>query len=102
MFFTGSMQGRVLVDLATGSIAFDSSASSVNLDASIDAGAGFIMTANLGGLAGVSLGNATNKAWVRLSDGSVDGAGPAPAATFSVTGDGTPSATAVFEAFLPR
>lgn len=101
MFFTGSMQGRVLVDLATGSIAFDSSASSVNLDASIDAGAGFIMTANFGGLAGVSLGNATNKAWVRLSDGSVDGAGPAPAATFSVTGDGTPSATAVFEAFLP-
>ena len=101
MVFTGSMQGRVLVDLGSGSVSFDSSASSINLEASIDTGSGLILAANLGGLAGVSLGKVTDEAWVRLSDGSVVGAGPAPAATFSVTGDGTASATAVFEAYLP-
>jgi Ca2+-binding RTX toxin-like protein len=104
--FNGTIQGRVLVNLSLDSaaanwITLDSTASSIDLTASIDSGDGLILGASLGGLAGVSLGKEGDKAWVRLSDGSVIGPGSAPAATFSLTSAGVLSASAVFEAHLP-
>lgn len=104
--FNGAIQGRVLVNLSLDSadanwITLDSTASSISLQASIDSGDGLILGASLGGLAGVSLGKDDDKAWVRLSDGSVTGPGSAPVATFTLTASGVLSAAAVFEAHLP-
>jgi Ca2+-binding RTX toxin-like protein len=99
--FDGSLNGRVEVDLSNGELNFDSNHSGVSLNVGIDSGSGLILAASLGGLVGVGLGKSGDEAWVRLSDGSVTGAGNAPPATLGLLANGTLAGDAVFEAYLP-
>jgi Ca2+-binding RTX toxin-like protein len=101
--FSGSVSGRLLVDLslesnATDWISIDTSNSAINLQASIDDGGGLVLGASLGGLVGLSLGGTgagQSKATISLSDG----AGSPASLTLNAAGE--LNATAVFDANLP-
>ena len=95
----GDVAGRFGVNLSTAAPFFDTTNSSISLEAEIDDGPGVSLTASVGGLAGISLGS--TDAGKQLATISLGNKAGTDAAQFKLSAAGVVTADAAFSANLP-
>jgi len=95
----GTVAGRFGVNLSTAAPFFDTTNSSITLEAEIDDGAGVTLGASVGGILGISLGSTdAGKQLATVSLGNKTGT---DAAQFKLSASGVMTADATFAANLP-